>query len=84
MAFVGQTSKVLEVHPSHDLLANGLTIVGSWHYNLNLYPALMQVIRRSGQLDSLISHTFPLTSVQEAFETIAAQRTAKVILHPWV
>ena len=84
MAFVGQTSKMLEIHPSRDLLANGLTIVGSWHYNLNLYPALTQVIRRSGQLDSLISHTFPLTSVQEAFETSAAQRTAKVILHPWV
>ena len=83
MAFVGQTREMLEVHPSRDLLARGLTVMGSWHYNLNLYPKLMQVIRHSGLLDSLISHTFPLTSVQEAFETIASQRAAKVILHPW-
>ncbi len=83
VAFVGQTGKAIEVHPSHDLLVNGLTIMGSWHYNLNLFPELMQVIERSDLLDTLISHTFPLTNIQEAFAAIATQEAAKVILHPW-
>ena len=83
VAFVGQTRTPIEVHPSRDLLANGLTVMGSWHYNLNLYPELMQLIERSDLLDTLISHTFALTSIQEAFEATATQETAKVILHPW-
>jgi threonine dehydrogenase-like Zn-dependent dehydrogenase len=83
VAFVGQTRTPIEVHPSRDLLANGLTVMGSWHYNLNLYPELMQLIERSDLLDTLISHTFPLTGVQQAFEATATQEAAKVILHPW-
>ena len=83
VAYVGQTPTPIEVHPSLDLLQNGLTVMGSWHYNLNLYPELMQVIRRSKRLDALVSHTFPLNEIQRAFETIATQETGKVILHPW-
>jgi threonine dehydrogenase-like Zn-dependent dehydrogenase len=83
MAFVGQTRNAIEVHPSRDLLNHGRTVLGEWHYNLNLYPALMQLIERSELLDTLISHTFPMAEIQAAFETIATQETAKVILHPW-
>ena len=41
------------------------------------------MIERSDLLDTFISHTFPLTNIQEAFAAIATQEAAKVILHPW-
>jgi len=34
-------------------------------------------------VESLISHVFPMTQAQEAFETCASHECAKVMLKPW-
>ncbi|MCU0522956.1 MAG: hypothetical protein MUF84_20000 [Anaerolineae bacterium] len=60
-----------------------MTLRGSWHYNLSLYPKIMQVIQRSTVVSRLISHTFPMSQIQQAFELSASQQNAKIILHPW-
>jgi threonine dehydrogenase-like Zn-dependent dehydrogenase len=83
VAFVGECGDDLPVQASRDLIRKGLTIVGSWHYNLNEFPRIMQVIRRSPLLDLLVSHTIPMSRIQEAFELTASHRSAKVILQPW-
>jgi len=71
----------LKVSP--DMIRKGLTLAGSWHYNLKDTPKIMRVIAESGpQLDLLISHTFPLERVQEAWELQASGQCAKVILLP--
>jgi L-iditol 2-dehydrogenase len=71
---------VIRVSP--DMIRKGLTLVGSWHYNLADYFGVMRVIRRSPLLPLLVSHVFPMSLVQEAFETLAGQETAKVLLKP--
>jgi len=68
---------------SPDLIRKGLTIVGSWHYNLSAYPRLLRVIQESPIVDLLISHVLPMSRIQEAFELSASHETAKVILKPW-
>ena len=80
IAFVGECSQDTVIRISPDLIRKGLTLIGSWHYNLAEFPRLLQVIRRLSNRDLLVSHRFPLTEIQTAFETLAGQETAKVLL----
>lgn len=82
IAFVGESGD-LSIEVSDDLIRNGLTLHGIWHYNLNGVAKLMQLAQRSGdQLDRLITHTFPLDQVQDAFDLQLSRQCGKVVLHP--
>lgn len=83
VAFVGECMADLHIRVSPDLIRKGLTVLGSWHYNLKDYPAIMKVIRESPLIELLISHVWPMSRIQEAFEVSAAHETAKIILKPW-
>jgi L-iditol 2-dehydrogenase len=83
VAFVGE-GKELTITVSDDLIRKGLTVRGSWHYNLSWYPKIVKVIRESGdQLSKLITHQFPMSRVQEAWELQMTGNCGKVILDPW-
>jgi L-iditol 2-dehydrogenase len=82
VAFVGEGAEV-SVHVSNDLIRKGISIVGAWHYRLGDFPALMKVIRGSrAGLDRLITHSFPLARVRDAWELQLTGRCGKVILRP--
>ncbi|OXS54497.1 hypothetical protein B1A99_26475 [Cohnella sp. CIP 111063] len=83
VAFVGECFSETPIRVSDDLLRKGIHLIGSWHYNLKLYPDLMKVIERSPLTDLLITHTFPMSRIQEAFELSASQDSGKIILKPW-
>jgi len=84
VAFVGECSEETALKASPDMIRKGITLVGSWHYNLNGFPKVMQVIRNCGPaLDQLISHVFPMAQIQQAWEVQASGECAKVILRPW-
>lgn len=83
VAFVGECSEELPIRVSPDMIRKGLTIYGSWHYNLNDYPRIMQVIRCSPAAQHLVSHVLPMSRIQEAFEISASQQCAKILLKPW-
>lgn len=84
VAFVGESQAETPVVISPDLIRKGLTLFGSWHYNLRYAPKIMTMIGQSGPvLDQLISHTFPLSQVAEAWDVQASGQCAKVLLRPW-
>ncbi len=82
VAFVGECYEELAIKISPDMIRKGLTLHGSWHYNLRLFPQVMQVIQNSPVISKLISHTFPLDQVQQALELSATHQCAKIILIP--
>ena len=43
----------------------------------------MQIIQESPLIDLLVSHTFPMSQVQDAFECSISRASAKIILDPW-
>ena len=83
VACVGECGDELAIRVSPDMIRKGLTILGSWHYNLNHFASIMQIIQQSPLLDLLVSHVLPMSDIQGAFELSASQQTAKVILKPW-
>lgn len=86
VAFVGESYAFgpTELYVSPDMIRKGLTLHGCWHYSLDRFDALMQVIRsRPQQLDELITHRLPMSRVQEAFEISASGQCGKIVLDPW-
>jgi L-iditol 2-dehydrogenase len=84
VAFVGESSEPTPVTISPDMIRKGLTLVGSWHYNLKDTPRIMRMIAAVGDsLDKLITHRFALNDVQQAWELQASGQCGKVLLHPW-
>lgn len=83
VAFVGESRRETPVIVSDDLIRKGIRLIGSWHYNLNDYPKLIQVIRHSPLASKLITHRFPLSRIQDAFEESVRQQSGKILLYPW-
>ena len=83
VTFVGEGGE-FPLAASRDMIRKGLVLRGNWHYNLGDYPKLMKVIRESpDQLDKLITHQFPMSQVQEAWELQVTGNCGKVVLNPW-
>lgn len=83
VGFVGESNDPLSIKASPDLLRKGLSIYESWHYNLSLTSKVLQVIATSPIVSDLISHVFPMSQIQKAFEVSASQQCAKILLKPW-
>jgi L-iditol 2-dehydrogenase len=83
VAFVGESNDRTPIQVSPDLLRKCLTVIGCWQYNLNAAPRLMRQIAALGPaLDTLITHTFPLEEIQQAWQLQASGRCGKIILRP--
>ncbi len=81
-AMVGEGGDVT-INVAAHLLRKGLVVHGVWHYNLGLAPKLMRMIARLGpKLDRLITHSFPLEKLAEAFELQLTGQCGKVLLKP--
>ena len=83
VAFVGETNDELAIRISPDMVRKGLTLVGSWLYNMADYSKVMQVIEESPLIDMLISHVMPMSQIQEGFELLVSGQCAKVVINPW-
>ncbi len=71
-------------HALRDLGNKGLTIRGNWTMNYRGFPRLMKIIQESpDKLDKYISHTFPMSEIQKAWELQATGACGKVVLDPW-
>lgn len=83
VAFVGEGGE-FPLAASRDMIRKGLVLRGNWHYNLGFFPKLMKVIQESTEkIDTYITHRFPMSQVQDAWELQATGECGKVILDPW-
>lgn len=83
IAFVGENLSETPVTISNDLIRKGIHLIGSWHYNFNNFPHIIEVIRHSPYIDKFVTHVFPMSRINEAFEVSASQNNAKMLLKPW-
>ena len=84
VSFVGESRQETPITVSNDMLRKGLSLHGSWHYNLADTPQIMRVIAANrDKLDRLITHRFPLDQVADAWELQASGECGKVMLKPW-
>ena len=83
VAFVGECREELTIQVSSDMIRKGLTVVGSWLYNMGDYAKVMKVIRQSPLIDLLISHQLPMSQIETGFSLLAQGEAAKIVVDPW-
>jgi L-iditol 2-dehydrogenase len=83
IAFVGESDD-FTIKISDDMIRKGLALHGAWHYNLSDVPRMMRIICDTlEKLDKLITHTYPMTKVEQAFKLQIKGQCGKIVLHPW-
>ena len=81
IAFVGNSFGETHLRLSPDLIFTGVTMFGSWHYNLAAAPRLLQMIERNRHLvGRLVTHRYPLSRLSAAWETQATGQCGKVLI----
>ncbi len=80
VAFVGWGGKIEQ----DNMVPQGLTLHGCWHYPMFEAAGLMRLIARSGpQLEKLITHRFGLSQVERAWKLQLTGNCGKVLLLPF-
>jgi L-iditol 2-dehydrogenase len=81
LAFIGQGGS-LDIAP---LVGKGLRLYGCWHWNhLQQSERMLATIAGSAErINKMITHTFPLSGIAEAFALQNAGECGKIVLHPW-
>lgn len=75
---------VLQVDVERDLVARGVTLMGSLDMNRADGDRMLRMIARiPEQLDAYITHRLPMSAIGEAFELQIARECGKIILYPW-
>ncbi|MEV3859264.1 zinc-binding dehydrogenase [Streptomyces sp. NPDC050095] len=83
VTFLGESGE-LTIHVDRDLIQKGVTLYGSLDLYLRHAPGLLDVISKAGSaIDRLITHTFPLEEIEQAWKLQLTKECGKIILHPW-
>lgn len=83
VAFVGESNE-LKLNISDDLIRKGLTVRGSWHWNLKDTGKMMRTLTdNTDSINKLITHRFPMTQTEDTFKLQISGNCGKVLLHPW-
>lgn len=72
------------LNPHLDVCRKEITLVGSWVYNSFEYPNAYHFLQRAEKIGlpvhDLITHRFPLSRIQDAFETSLRQEGIKIMV----
>lgn len=80
ITFVGWGGRIV----MGNMVPTGLTLQGSWHWNLRDTARIWQVIHAcKDSIDRMITHRFPMRCVKEAWELQVGGQCGKVLLSPW-
>ena len=83
VSFVGEGGDVA-VNVSNDMIRKGLTLNGVWHWNRGDAARIMQVLAKSAPLlDKFVTHTFPMSRVEDAWKLQLTGNCGKILLYPW-
>lgn len=74
------------INPHEDLCKKEITAVGSWVYTAQEYPIAIAMIRHLRAigipLEELVTHTFPLSRIDDAFRANIAMEGIKIAVRP--
>jgi propanol-preferring alcohol dehydrogenase len=70
------------ISPSNDIIRKELTIVGAWCFGLGDYGNILRLFEKGLTGESIITHKFPLSEAEKAYEAFASRKSGKVLILP--
>lgn len=68
--------------PSRDFNRRDITAIGCWYYHFHDFPDMLALYHKGLDVAKLITHQFPLSEGDAAFERFSRGLTGKVLLRP--
>lgn len=73
-------------NPHEDICKKEITLIGSWAYGSWEYPNAYHFLKRAAAIglpvEGLVTHTFPLSRIEEAFQANISQQGVKIMVTP--
>jgi len=79
VVFNGEQGEV-PLSPSAHFIRRDITAVGSWFYHFSEIEAMIELYRGGLSILDLISHRFPYSQAEQAYDLFASRQSAKVVL----
>jgi len=76
--FNGEQAAV-ELSPSDDFIRRDITATGSWFFHFSEFPEMVALWRKGLPVEKLITHTFPIERIGEAYKIMEGE-SGKVII----
>ncbi len=68
--------------PSRDFIRRDMTAIGVWYYHFHDFHDMLALYRDGLDVAKLITHQFPLSEADKAFDQFSRGLTGKVLLRP--
>ncbi|MCY4021765.1 MAG: zinc-binding dehydrogenase [Chloroflexi bacterium] len=68
--------------PSRDFNRRDITAIGCWYYHFHDFQPMLALYRNGLKIGKLITHQFPLSQADTAFDLFSRGLTGKVLLRP--
>lgn len=68
--------------PSRDFNRRDITAIGCWYYHFHDFQDMLTLYRNGLEIGKLITHQFPLSEADMAFDLFNRGQTGKVLLRP--
>ena len=79
VVFLGEHGN-LNFNPSFTVIQKQLTLHGSWMSGISeMQDTIEHIVRWKIKPEDIVSHTFPLTKIKEAFELADARKARKIV-----
>jgi threonine dehydrogenase-like Zn-dependent dehydrogenase len=72
-------SHELTLNPWEDLICGERTLFGTRNYNTGEYGEMVALVRRGLPLTEVVTHRFPLTEAQAAFDLFCSGECGKIL-----
>lgn len=83
VAFIGENDQDLIVRVSDHFIRKELVAIGSWYFNAADYEDIVSILQNHRQIEELITHEFPISEAQTAFDIFTSGSSGKVLIKPW-
>lgn len=83
VCFAGENYKGLTIIPSDHVIHKEIKITGAFYYAPSDAGRILSDYNDGLEADKLVTHKFPLSQADKAFDLFMNGKTGKVIIHPW-
>ncbi|MCY4539956.1 MAG: zinc-binding dehydrogenase [Chloroflexi bacterium] len=81
VVFNGELNQAV-LAPSRDFIRRDITAIGCWYYHFHDFHDMLALYRNGLDIGKLITHQFPLSEADTAFDLFSRGLTGKVLLRP--
>lgn len=83
VCFAGENYDGLTIVPSNHIIHKEIVVTGAFYFAPGDFESIYEHYHKGLAVEQLVSHIFPISQADKAFELFVKGETGKVLLHGW-